>query len=124
MSPHVNSSKRNIGARMIVRAGLVVSLCVAMILAAINLRAAANGGAVGMFEDHADVGKVLHPGTTEYDAAAKTYTITGSGNNMWMTGDEFQFAWKKMSGDVAIGASISFYGLGGNAHRKAVLMIR
>ena len=30
--------------------------------------AAANGGPVGMFEAHGDVGKVLHPGTTEYDA--------------------------------------------------------
>src|SRR5579862_7251808 len=87
-------------------------------------RAAANGGPVGVFEDHADVGKVLHPGTTEYDATAKTYTITGSGNNMWMTEDDFQFAWKKMSGDVSVTANISFYGVGGNAHRKAVLMIR
>jgi len=118
---------------MSVRLGARILLCVAMMFAFVavlppgahaNTHAAANGGAVGMFEDHADVGKVLHPGATDYDATAKTYTVTGSGNNMWMTGDEFQFAWKKMSGDLAIGASISFYGLGGNAHRKAVLMIR
>ena len=86
--------------------------------------AAANNGPVGMFEAHNDVGKLLHQGTTEYDATAKTYTITGSGNNMWMTEDDFQFAWKKMSGDVSVTADISFYGVGGNAHRKGVLMIR
>jgi TolB protein len=89
-----------------------------------NAHPVANGGPVGMFEAHGDVGKVLHPGTTEFDATAKTYTITGSGNNMWMTEDDFQFAWKKMSGDVSITANISFYGVGGNAHRKGVLMIR
>ena len=89
-----------------------------------NARSAAKAAAVGIFEDHADVGKVLHPGTTEYNVSDKSYTLTGSGNNMWMTGDEFQFAWKKMSGDLAIGATINFYGVGGNAHRKAVLMIR
>jgi TolB protein len=77
-----------------------------------------------VFEDHRDVGTVLHPGTTEYDAATKTYTITGSGNNMWATEDDFQFAWKKMSGDVTLTANISFIGLGGVPHRKGVLMIR
>src|SRR5579862_716416 len=117
----------------------LISLCVATIFAgvaflphvhartnfaSVNCVAAANGGAVGIFEDHGDVGRVLHRGTTEYDAVAKTYTVTGSGNNMWMTEDDFQFAWKKMSGDISITANISFYGLGGNAHRKGVLMIR
>ena len=70
----------------------------------------AKTGAVGIFEDHADIGKVLHPGTTEFNRTDKSYTVTGSGTNMWMTGDEFQFAWKKMSGDISIAANISFYG--------------
>ena len=88
------------------------------------LHAATNGGPVGMFEAHGDVGMVVHPGSTEYDAATKTYTIMGSGNNMWMGEDDFQFAWKKMSGDVSLTANISFFGLGSNPHRKGVLMIR
>src|ERR1700730_17308431 len=99
------------GERMSVRLVAVISFCVAVTSAGTwlpNLHArttaAAKGGPVGMFEDHTDVGKVLHPGTTEYDANAKTYTITGSGNNMWMTEDDFQFAWKKMSGDVTLEA--------------------
>jgi TolB protein len=79
---------------------------------------------VGIFESHQDVGTVLHPGSTKFDDANHTYTVTGSGNNMWATEDDFQFAWKKMSGDVAIAADISILGQGGNPHKKAVLIVR
>ena len=34
---------------------------------------------LGMFEDHTDVGTVLHPGSVEYDASKQNYTVTGSG---------------------------------------------
>jgi regulation of enolase protein 1 (concanavalin A-like superfamily) len=80
--------------------------------------------ATGLFEDHADVGVVLHPGSAEYNAAERTYTVAGSGENMWFAADALHFAWKKVSGDVTLTANISFIGTGGNAHRKAVLMIR
>src|SRR5713226_2747917 len=79
---------------------------------------------VGIFESHGDVGTVLHPGTAEFDAAAGSYTIAGSGENMWFANDAFQFVWKKMSGDMTLTADISFLGKGVNEHRKAVLMIR
>jgi TolB protein len=81
-------------------------------------------GKLGVFEASGDVGTVLHPGSVEYDAAKGTYAIAGSGENMWFTKDAYQFVWKKMSGDVGLSADISFVGTGGNAHRKAVLMIR
>src|SRR5919197_2371935 len=61
---------------------------------------------VGIFESHADVGTVLHPGSAEYDSVEKSYTITGSGENMWSTADAFQFVWKKASGDVALAADV------------------
>jgi TolB protein len=83
-----------------------------------------NTGAVGLFEGHGDVGAVLHPGTVEYDAAKGSYTIAGSGENMWLGNDAFQFVWKKVSGDVSLTADISFIGKGVNEHRKAVLMVR
>ena len=79
---------------------------------------------LGSFEAHGDVGTVLHPGSVEYDAAMGSYTILGSGENMWFASDAYQFVWKKMSGDVALSADIEFVGSGGNPHRKAVLMIR
>lgn len=43
---------------------------------------------------------------------------------MWSTADAFHFAWKRMSGDVSLAADVSFVGTGGNAHRKACLIIR
>ena len=80
--------------------------------------------ALGAFEGSSDVGVVLHPGSVRYDASARTYTVTGSGENMWFANDDFQFVWKKVSGDVSLTASIAFPVKGGNAHRKAILMIR
>jgi len=79
---------------------------------------------LGAFEDHGDVGTVLHVGSAHFDPAKSEYTVTGSGENMWFSVDDFHFAWKKMSGDVAISANIAFVGDKGNNHRKAVLMIR
>jgi hypothetical protein len=79
---------------------------------------------LGIFENHADVGAVLHAGATEYDATRRTYTLSGSGENMWFASDAFQFAWKKVSGDVTLTADIAFIGEGGEGHRKAVLMAR
>ena len=81
-------------------------------------------GKLGVFEASGDVGAVLHPGSVAYDAKIGEYTIAGSGENMWFTKDAYQFVWRKMSGDVGLSADISFVGTGGNAHRKAVLMIR
>jgi TolB protein len=79
---------------------------------------------VGIFESHQDIGTVLHAGSVEHNASARTYTVSGSGENMWLTADAFQFAWKQASGDVALTADISFLGSSGNEHRKAVLMLR
>jgi WD40 repeat protein len=79
---------------------------------------------LGMFEGHGDVGTVRQVGGSEYDAAKRSYTLTGSGENMWSNSDNFQFAWKKWSADGSLTADISFVGPGGNAHRKAVLMVR
>jgi hypothetical protein len=43
---------------------------------------------------------------------------------MWFTNDAFHFVWKRVSGDFALQAAIEFLGSGGNAHRKACLMVR
>jgi len=86
---------------------------------------AAWGQGVGVFEGHRDVGTVGHPGSVEYDPNGGTYTVTGSGENMWFAKDAFQFAWKQVSGpDATVSADIGFVGEGKNAHRKAVLMVR
>jgi len=105
-----------------------LALALLLVFAAKNAargqQAAGPTAAAGIFEGHGDVGTVLHAGSVEYDAAKRSYTISGSGENMWLGSDAFQFTWKKMSGDVTLTADISFLGKGVNEHRKAVLMIR
>jgi hypothetical protein len=89
-----------------------------------SLQAQTSSASIGVFESHTDVGTVLHPGSIEYDKARQTYTVTGSGENMWSVADAFHFAWKKVSGDVTLAADISFANPGGNEHKKAVLIFR
>jgi hypothetical protein len=79
---------------------------------------------VGIFENHADVGTVLHAGSVAFDKEAKSYTVAGSGENMWSTKDAFHFAWKKVSGDLALTADIAFLGESKEPHRKACLLLR
>ena len=97
-----------------------VAVCIGVASAAAQTPSAP----IGRFEGRADVGTVLHPGSTAFDSATGTYTISGSGENVWGTADAFQFAWTKIDGDVAIEADIAFVGAGKNPHRKAMLMIR
>jgi TolB protein len=79
---------------------------------------------VGIFDNHGDVGAVLHPGSVAFDKEARNYTVAGSGENMWATKDAFHYAWKKASGDLALTADISFVGKSKEPHRKACLVIR
>jgi TolB protein len=99
-------------------------LMILAVAASIRYEARAQGSIVGIFEGYGDVGTVRHAGTSEYDSVKHSYTLTGSGENMWSNSDNFQFAWKKWSADGSLTAEVSFVGRGGNAHRKAVLMIR
>jgi TolB protein len=99
--------------------GCVLSLNSSSLLQAQNATAP-----VGIFEGHGDVGTVLHAGSVDYNASNRTYTISGSGENMWLAADAFQFVWKKISGDVTLTADISFLTKTGNEHKKAVLMLR
>jgi TolB protein len=86
---------------------------------------------IGAFDDQGDVGvpSTLGAGTGHYDAGTRTYTIAGGGENMWARADHFRYVWKKMSGDVALSATIQFTatqpaGTTPNEHRKACLVLR
>ncbi|MDQ1473903.1 MAG: TolB protein [Bryobacterales bacterium] len=79
---------------------------------------------VGIFEGQSDIGVVSHPGSAEYDAAANTYTLSSSGENMWAAEDDFHYVWKKVTGDLTLNADIAFPTTSGNAHKKGVLMVR
>jgi len=79
---------------------------------------------IGIFDGQSDIGAALVPGSASYDAAAKQYTITSAGYNIWYSRDEFRFLWKKMSGDVSLAADAAFSNPNGYGDRKVVLVIR
>ena len=103
---------------------LMLVVGIGCFFAAMAASARGQEAAVGIFEGHGDVGNVLHAGAVDYDEAKKTYIISGSGENMWLAADAFQFVWKKISGDVTLTADISFLTTTGNEHKKAALMLR
>ena len=101
----------------------VVVGCAVIVLGPVAGAAQEKAGALGVFEGQSDVGTVTPPGTGKFDGGV--YTVTSAGANMWAREDAFHFVWKKMSGDAALTADITF----GNSqkpdpHRKAVLILR
>ena len=79
---------------------------------------------VGIFQDYTDVGNPKLAGSTQYDEATQTYTLKGSGYNIWFARDEFQYAYKKLKGDFILTANFEFVGNGTDAHRKIGWMVR
>src|SRR6185503_3301431 len=63
-------------------------------------------------------------GSTTYDAKAQVYTIVGGGTNMWATRDEFQFAWRKLTGDFIVRTHAALVGAGVDPHRKIGWIVR
>ena len=80
--------------------------------------------ALGIFEEHADVGITPRKGSVSYDSSAGEYRITGGGANLWERTDAFYFVWKRLSGDMSVTADVRFVGAGVENHRKALLMLR
>lgn len=68
-------------------ANLILGLAL-LLLNPPNTRAAQ----LGIFQDHGDIGTVLHPGSAKFDLSTGSYTISGSGENMWSGKDDFHFA--------------------------------
>ena len=79
---------------------------------------------LGRFTGNSDIGNVAKVGRVEYDAKADLYRITGGGENMWFTNDACHFVWKRVEAGVALAADIRWPITGGNAHRKACLILR
>jgi len=79
---------------------------------------------LGYFDATTDVGSPAIQGTTIYDAAQQTYTLTGAGTNMWAERDEYHFAYRKLSGNFILRAHVKFLGQGVEAHRKLGWIVR
>lgn len=77
---------------------------------------------LGIFDGHGDIGQVEIEGAARYDG--DSYTVTGSGTNMWFGADELHFVWTRMSGDIRFSADAVFPEEGVDPHRKACLVLR
>jgi TolB protein len=73
---------------------------------------------LGYFDGHEDVGQPAIAGSATYDAAAQTYSFSAAGTNMWAARDEFQFAWRRLTGDFIVRAHVELIGTGVDPHRK------
>jgi Tol biopolymer transport system component len=76
------------------------------------------------FTAQTNVGNVKIPGSVRYDSTSGTFTVTGNGNNMWATEDDFYYDWLKAKGDLTLKANIGWVGEGKQPHRKAGWMLR
>src|SRR5436190_122856 len=104
-----------------------VALCSFSLLSVFSLCAAAHlfdSGDLGIFTDATSVGATPPGCKAQFSSASGEYRITGGGNNMWDTGDDFYFVWKKVSGNISLTADIQFVGSSSAEHRKAVLLVR
>ncbi|MFD2936530.1 hypothetical protein [Spirosoma flavum] len=79
---------------------------------------------IGVFQESQDVGKPKLAGSSQYDKKTKEYTLKGSGYNIWFERDEFQYLFKKISGDFTVTADFEFVGTGTDPHRKVGWMVR
>ena len=102
---------------------VVRSLCV-FLAATITSSASSQDAKIGLFEGSVDIGEPGIAGSVVVDATTGRIAVKGGGENMWFARDELHLAWKKVSGNVSLSASIRFPEAGGDPHRKAVVMIR
>jgi regulation of enolase protein 1 (concanavalin A-like superfamily) len=68
-----------------------------------------------------DIGNVLKPGGAVLEDGR--WTVSGSGADIWNTGDEFRYAWRPLSGDGALIARLTFQ-VPADPWAKAGIMLR
>jgi hypothetical protein len=69
-------------------------------------------------------GRPAPEGDLSIDQATGTYSITGSGADIWGTSDQFHYAYVQLSGDGEISARVVSNGTGTNLWAKGGVMIR
>src|SRR3954464_13041422 len=100
---------------------LAVGAAGAISLITVQVRAQSS---VGIFAGQSDVGHTRRPGSASYNTERQSYTIAGSGQNMWGDHDDFHFVWKRMTGNFILSTRARFSGKGVEAHRKIGWTIR
>ena len=79
---------------------------------------------LGVFTQESDVGTVKQKGSAYFDVKTGHYRVIGNGNDLWAGKDDFQFVHKRVTGDAAIAATISFVDGSTDPHSKAGIMVR
>lgn len=79
---------------------------------------------IGIFENFQDIGNPELKGSATYDPSSESYTLTGSGYNIWFERDEFSYLFNTMEGDFTLTADFEWVGEGVDPHRKTGWMIR
>jgi len=98
---------------------------IATAIAAPALSAQQGGAAaLGEFTINADVGNPTRTGSARYEDRTGTYTIEGSGANIWAKKDAFRYVARPMKGDFILTTRARLLGKGVDPHRKIGWMIR
>lgn len=107
-------------------------LVLAALLLMMSTAALADG--VGVFDNYTDIGEggPKGVGSTQLDyvttdglgSLVPRYIVTGSGNDIWGKKDQFQFAYKNVTGDLRLTATVDWNITAGNSWAKAGVMMR
>ncbi len=79
---------------------------------------------IGIFGSSSDVGNPKNRGFSSYNFPDQSYTLKGSGYNIWFGRDEFHYLYNKIKGDFILTANFKFEGKGVELHRKTGWMLR
>jgi tricorn protease-like protein len=79
---------------------------------------------IGVFDSHLDIGAPKNKGFAYYQEEDQTYLIGGSGKNMWLNEDQFQYLWTTVQGDFILRAEFEFMGKGIDPHRKVGWIVK
>jgi len=71
----------------------------------------------------ADIGSVGIPGLASYNSSTSTFTVKGSGADIWFNADAFHYAYQQLTGDFQITARVTAE-QNTNSWAKAGVMIR
>ena len=93
----------------------------AAVLFSINSKAQ---NSLGVFENQADIGKVVKKGNAIYLPESQQYVVMGSGYNVWGDHDEFHYVYKKIKGDFILYTRAALTFDGADLHRKLGWMVR
>ncbi len=99
---------------------LLVLICCLIIISNVK----AQDPSTGIFSSSADIGNPKNRGSSVYNKSDQSYTLKGSGYNIWFERDEFHYLFNRIKGDFILTANFRFERKGVEAHRKTGWMLR